>query len=152
MLVAAHAHRVTIMKKDINTLVRVRYRYDKILNAEDWDDLKMRDILLIPPTRKPSKDDVKVEDVTHSYETRGKSAYEELLKQQVIASSSALESKTITMELKIKEKLLELGTGITIKLDATNPDLEFRLTKDCIAALSERNTYVTDTLILAAIK
>ena len=70
----------------------------------------------------------------------------------MIASSSALESKTITMELKIKEKLLELGPRITIKLDASNLDLEFRLTKDCIAALSERNTYVTDTLILAAIK
>ena len=54
--------------------------------------------------------------------------------------------------MKIKEKLLELGLGITIKLDATNPDLEFRLTKDCIAAISGRNTYVTDTLILAAIK
>ena len=70
----------------------------------------------------------------------------------MIASSSALESKTLTKELKIKEKLLELGPRITIKVDATDPDLEFRLTKDCIAALSERNTYVTDTLILAALK
>ena len=39
------------MKKNIQTLVRVRHRYDKILNAKSWDDLKMRDILLIPPTR-----------------------------------------------------------------------------------------------------
>lgn len=52
MLVAVHAHKVTIMKKDINTLVRVRYMYDKIMNVEDWDDIKMRDILLIPPTKK----------------------------------------------------------------------------------------------------
>ena len=41
MLVAAHAHKVTIMKKHINTLVRIRYIYGKILNAEDWNDLKM---------------------------------------------------------------------------------------------------------------
>ena len=85
-------------------------------------------------------------------ETKGKSAYEELLKQQVIASSLVLESKTLTKELKIQEKLMELGLRITIKVDSTNLDLEFKLTKDCIAALSERNTYVTDTLILATIK
>ena len=100
------------------------------------------------------KDDVKVEEITHSYETRGrgKSAYEELLKQQVIASSSSLESKTLTKELKVKEKFLEPRPRITIKVDATDYDLEFKLIKDCIAALSERNTYVTDTLILAALK
>ena len=101
MLVAAHAHRVTIMRKNIDTLMRVRYRYDKILNVEDWDDIKVRVILLIPPSRKPSKDDVKVEEVTHTYETRGKSAYEELMKHQLKASSLALESKTIIKELKI---------------------------------------------------
>ena len=100
MLVVAHAHRVTIMKNDINTLVRVRYRYDKILNAEDWNDIKMRGILLIPPIRKASKDEVRIEEVTHNYETRGKSTYEELMKQLVKASSSDLESKTLN-ELKI---------------------------------------------------
>ena len=57
MLVATHAHRVTTMKKDINTLARVKYRYDKILNVEDWDDIKMRDILLISPAKKSSKDE-----------------------------------------------------------------------------------------------
>ena len=41
----------------------------------------MRDILLIPPSKKPSKDEVKIEEVTHNYETRGRSAYEELMKQ-----------------------------------------------------------------------
>ena len=44
------------------------------MNIEDWDDMKMRDILLIPPSRKPSKDDVKLEEITHNYETKGKSA------------------------------------------------------------------------------
>ena len=55
--------------------------YDKILNVEDWDDIKMRDILVIsPPTKKSSKDEVKIQEVTHTYETRAKSAYEELMK------------------------------------------------------------------------
>ena len=32
MLVAAHAHRVTLMAKDFNTLARVRWRYDKLIH------------------------------------------------------------------------------------------------------------------------
>ena len=36
MLVAAHAHRVTLMAKDFNTLARARYRYDKLLHLVEW--------------------------------------------------------------------------------------------------------------------
>ena len=46
----------------------------------------------------------------------------------MIASSSDLESKTLAKELKIQEKLMELGPRITIKVDATDLDMEFRLT------------------------
>ena len=70
----------------------------------------------------------------------------------MIALSLALESKTLIKELKIQEKLLELRPRITIKVDATDPNLEFTLNKDCIIALFERKTYVTDTLILATLK
>ena len=94
MLVVAHVHRVTIIKKDIQTLVRVRHIYDKIINAESWDDLKMRDILLITPTRTCKIDEVVVQEVTHGYETRTKVAFEEMLKQQIKESSSILQSKT----------------------------------------------------------
>ena len=65
---------------------------------------------------------------------------------------SALEFKTLIKKLKIQKKLLELGPRITIKVDATDLDLEFRPTKDCIIALFERKTYMTDTLILAVLK
>ena len=102
MLVVVHAHRVTIMRKDIQTLVRVKHRYDKILNAKSWDDLKMRDILLIPPTSTCKSDKVKVQEVTHTYETRAKVAYEELLKQQIKESSSFLYSKALLKELGIQ--------------------------------------------------
>ena len=90
MCVAAHAHRVTIMKKDIHTLVRVRHKYDKILNIESWDNLKMRDIFFIPPIRAGMANEVVVQEVTHGYETRAKVAYEEILKQQIKDSSSIL--------------------------------------------------------------
>ena len=79
MLVAAHAHRVTLMAKDLNTLARVRYRYDKLLHPVEWQDFRMRDILLIPPARKPKIDEIKVVEVFHGKDTRGKAAYEEAL-------------------------------------------------------------------------
>ena len=41
VLVATHAHRVTLMAKDVNTLARVRYRYDKLLHPMEWQDFKM---------------------------------------------------------------------------------------------------------------
>ena len=107
--------------------------------------------MLIPPSRKPSKDEVKVEEVTHIYETSGKSAYEELMKQQVKDSSSVLESKTLVKELKIQERLLELGPRITIKFETTNSNLEFKLTRDYIKALSQRKMYLTYILILATL-
>ena len=59
---------------------------------------------------------MKVKEVTHIYETKGKSTYEELMKQQVKASSSDLESKRLIKELKIEKRLLHLGPKITIKL------------------------------------
>ena len=62
-----------------------------------------------------------------------------------------LESKTLVKELKIQERLLELGPIITIKLETTDSDLEFRFTRDYIKALGQSNTYLIDTLILATL-
>ena len=72
MLVAAHAHRVTLMAKDFNTLSRVIWRYDKPVHPVEWQDIKMRDILLIPPTRKSKVDEVKVVEVTTQRTPEGK--------------------------------------------------------------------------------
>ena len=121
------------------------------MNVEDWNDIKMRGILLRPPTRKSSKDEEKVEEVTHTYETRAKSSYEELMKKQIKASTSTLKPKTLLKELQIQEKLLELGPRITIKFETTNYDLEFRITKDCISSLAQINMYLTSTIILATL-
>ena len=140
------------MKKDIQTLVRVKHRYDKILNAESWDDLKMRDILLIPPTRAGKANEVVVQEVTHGYETRVKVAYEELLKQQIKDSSFVLQSKTLLKELDIQQKLVQLGPRVVIEFEIVDAELEFVLTKDCLSALSQRDTYLSDTIILASLQ
>ena len=106
MLVAAHAHRVTLMVKDFNTLSRVRWwRSDKLVHHVEWQDFKMRDILLIPPTRKSRVDEVKVVEVTHSKNTRGKAAYEESLKQQKEESKSVIDLEIVQMELQIQRRL-----------------------------------------------
>ena len=99
MLVAAHAHKVTLMAKDFNTLARVRYRYDKLLHPVEWQDFKMRDILLIPPARKSKQDEVKVVEVTHGKDTRGKVAYEEAMRNQMRASKSTMVVETVQKEL-----------------------------------------------------
>ena len=105
MLVAAHAHRVTLMVKDFNTLSRVRWRYDTLVHHVEWQDFKMRDILLIPPTRKSRVDEVKVVEVTHSKNTRGKATYEESLKQQKEESKSVIDLEIVQMELQIQRRL-----------------------------------------------
>ena len=117
MLVAAHAHRVTLMVKDFNTLSRVRWRYDKLVHPVEWQDFKMRDILLIPPTRKSKVDEVKVVEVTHTKNTRGKAAYEESLKQQKAKSKSVIDLETVQMELQIQRKLQELGPNIVVHIE-----------------------------------
>ena len=95
MLIAAHAHRVTLMAKDFNTLATVRWSYDKLLHPVEWQDFKMRDILLIPPTRKSKQDEVKVVKVTHGKNTRGKAAYEEVPMNQMRASKSTVVVETV---------------------------------------------------------
>lgn len=96
MLMAAHAHRVTIMNKDMETLKRVRWRYDKLLHPTDWVDIKMRDILLVPPTRKAAQASIKIQEVTHERDTRAKRAYEESLKEQRADTAKQLQWKHLS--------------------------------------------------------
>ena len=111
MLVAAHAHRVTLMAKDFNTLARVRYRYDKLLHPVEWQDFKMRDILLIPPARKPKQDEVKIVEVTHGKDTRGKAAYEEALRNQVRASQPSVLVEIVQKEDRKSTRLNSSHSG-----------------------------------------
>ncbi|MCO5548723.1 hypothetical protein L7F22_002184 [Adiantum nelumboides] len=74
-IVAAHAHRVTIMDKDSEALKRVHWRYNKLLIPNDFIDPKMMDILLIPPGR--GEHGVRIHEATHEVNTRARAEQEE---------------------------------------------------------------------------
>ena len=74
------------MVKDSNTLKRLRWRYDKLLHPSDFVDNKMRDILMIPPARKP-KEDLKIREVLHNVNTRLKAEQDEAERLIKVAES-----------------------------------------------------------------
>ncbi|MCO5594058.1 hypothetical protein L7F22_048079 [Adiantum nelumboides] len=62
------------MDKDFDTIKRMRWRYDKLLQPSEFVDKTMRDLLVLPPTRKEEADALKIRDVTHEVQTRVKAA------------------------------------------------------------------------------
>ncbi|MCO5596830.1 hypothetical protein L7F22_050900 [Adiantum nelumboides] len=67
-VLSSHAHRVTVMPWDINSLTLLRFKYNKTLAPVHLSDKTMDNILSIPPITK-----VEVSDVTttqHIYGTR----------------------------------------------------------------------------------
>ncbi|MCO5573831.1 hypothetical protein L7F22_027606 [Adiantum nelumboides] len=81
-VVAAHAHRIILMDKYFDTVKRIRWRYNKLLQPLDFVDKKMRDLLVIPLTMKEEADSLKIHDVTHPRQTRAKAAYDEVVVQR----------------------------------------------------------------------
>ncbi|MCO5550629.1 hypothetical protein L7F22_004118 [Adiantum nelumboides] len=81
-IVVAHAHRITVMDKDSGTVKRMHWRYDKLLQPLDFVDKKMRDLLLIPLTKKEEANALKIHDITHEMQTRAKAAYIELVDER----------------------------------------------------------------------
>ena len=59
------------MDKDIATILRkFRYTFNKLLDPLPISDEKTYNILNIPPVRKPKREKMKVEEVTHDRDTR----------------------------------------------------------------------------------
>ncbi len=54
-VLAAFAHRLTIMPRDFDVLRRLRYRYDQLLVPGLVSDRRMRDILTVPPLHPRSR-------------------------------------------------------------------------------------------------
>ncbi|MCO5593985.1 hypothetical protein L7F22_048004 [Adiantum nelumboides] len=81
-IVAFHAHQITVMDKDSNIVKRMRWRYDKLLQHSNFVDKKMRDLLVIPLTKKEEADALKIRDIAHVVQTRVKAAYTELVSQR----------------------------------------------------------------------
>ena len=58
-VLAAHAHRVTVMNKDFFSLAALRFRYDKLLYPVTFTDARMVQILDFRPAQK-----VRIQEVT----------------------------------------------------------------------------------------
>ena len=57
------------MDKDVVTLKRLRYKFNKLLDPLPITDEKTYNILKIPPVRKPKPKKMKIEEVTHDRDT-----------------------------------------------------------------------------------
>ena len=83
-IIAANAHRVTIMNRDMSSLAMLRQRYENFIHHPTSVDKKMRDILLVLPTAPNSQlkiEEVRKEDV-HGRKTRLNEERVEALKTQ----------------------------------------------------------------------
>ena len=94
---------------------------------------------------------VRVVEVFHGKDMRGKAAYEEALRNQVRASQSSVVVETVQKELEIQRRLLELGPRVVVHIEEDNTIRAFDFSKDCLLALAHRNEYVSDTIILAVL-
>lgn len=116
---AAHAHRVTLMDKDLIVLRRLRYRFSKILEPVPYSDMKTFNILNIPPYRKPKKEDeVKIEDVTHERDTR---THEKAERQAEINEEREREQEQKAKEEEDHIYLEELESELPGLLSKINP-------------------------------
>ena len=101
-LLAAHAIRVTLMIKDTNTLNMLRHRMNMLMHPVDFVDPRMRDILLIPPARKP-KDNIVIEEIKeediHGRDTRANALKKEIMERQVaLLKRKRIETQTEKMK------------------------------------------------------
>ena len=64
-VLAAHAHRVTVMPRDTQSLRLLRFRYDSLLHPVPLNDSRMDRIISIPPIQR-----VRVVEVTEACHSR----------------------------------------------------------------------------------
>ena len=88
ILLAAHAGRVTLMIKDTTTLGMLRHRMNMLVHPVDFVDKKMKDILMVPPARRPKErmviTEVKEDDI-HDKDTRANAVRKELFEKQDVS-------------------------------------------------------------------
>ena len=91
------------MIKDANTLNMLRHRMNMLVHPVDFVDKRMREILMVPPTRKP-KDCVVITEITeedlHERDTRANLIKKELFERQ----ASLKKRKRIQTETERKQK------------------------------------------------
>ena len=93
----------------------------------------------------PCSDEVKVVEVTHDKNTRGKATYEEVLRNQMRASKSAVVVEIVQKELQIQRRLLELGPHVVVHIEEETSVRASDLSKECLLVLAYRSENVSDT-------
>ncbi|MCO5594296.1 hypothetical protein L7F22_048325 [Adiantum nelumboides] len=163
-LLAAHAHRVTIMDKDVHSLSMLRYNLDKVVHPMDFKDKKMRDIFLLPPYRKTQKvtiTEVKDEDI-HAHGTQSNAKRKQVLecmqKQEEPQSKGNVRSRRRMLKevARIEEIVSNRLEGICdsalldYRLEGIDESLSLRM-KD-VKVLKSTKEDVTDTKIISMLR
>lgn len=149
-ILAAHAHRVTVMWKEFSSLARLRSRFENFTYNPAFVDKKMRDILLIPPARLP-KEKIKIEEITHDKETRSNQEKidnlkrlekERFVQQEIAKQLDLLYRENITLK-----KLEKLGPSVEAVIPSKeSPDIHL-LRKEDIDMLKDKNAKISDTIV-----
>ena len=158
-LLAAHAKRVTVMVQDVGTLKRVRWRYDKLLHPSEIMDEKMKDILMVPPTRAP-KDTIKIVEVTHDVNTRAKAQTEERHKEMEEQrktkekrnrdSKDALQryiDETKMINLENNTVLQKIMRGLYVFIDFASGQRQLELEMQDVRLLLDEQSLISDSIM-----
>ena len=158
-LLAAHAKRVTVMVQDVGTLKRVRWRYDKLLHPSEIMDEKMKDILMVPPSRAP-KDTIKIVEVTHDVNTRAKAQTEErhkeMEKQRKTKEKRNRDSKdalqryideTKMINLENNTVLQKIMRGLYVFIDFASGQRQLELEMQDVRLLLDEQSLISDSIM-----
>ena len=155
-ILAAHAHRVTLMDKDLITLRRVRYRFSKLLEPLPFNDIKQYNILNIPPWRKPKEQADKEElkdrkgkvPVKHTRTTEEEAEREELKNlatdlhdKEVLATQGILGASSNGFHVRTFQKDDIRGRDEYITMDST-----------CISILRVKIREINDTILYVGLR
>lgn len=165
MMLAAHAHRVTILARDMNSLSFLRFRFDKMIHPVDFIDKQMRDILLIPPARKTNQE-IRIEEVTqgdiHAKTTRAN----EMKKERLYEQEHKLQQIEVKDKATTKEVLEEVDRRqnlVNINIKFLRPDVRvitkeeehvntLGLRVEDIQVFTSARKEVTDSVLFAALR
>ncbi|MCO5608349.1 hypothetical protein L7F22_062557 [Adiantum nelumboides] len=157
-IVVAHAHRVTVMDKDFDTIKHMRS--DKLLQPSEFVDKKMRELLVIPPTRKEEADALKIRDITHEVQTRAKATYTKLMDQRqkqinqnrVIREDSEYINETRRINSRNLSLLRSYSDGLYMYLNMSDGERCLALGTIDIESLRNPKAELLDTIVYASIK
>ncbi|MCO5558261.1 hypothetical protein L7F22_011840 [Adiantum nelumboides] len=159
-IIAAHVHQITVMDKDSDTVKRMRWRYNKLLQPSKFVNKKIRDLLVILLTKKVEADALKIRDVTHEVHTRAKTAYTELVDQrqkhmkhsQVLLEDTKYINETRIMNSRNLSLLRRYPYGVYMYLNMSDGELFLVLNAVDIDILWDAKAKLFNTIVYAGMK